>query len=257
MAKVGINLLTSSLTSAKLNEFIDRFFGGRRGDFLLPSRDQTIMTPPEGYVGMYVKTFTLANVRYPFTPFFLAVLNQYDRHISVMHPQGLSKIMAFEVVCRAYGGEPSVDLFRTFATLCDAGEWVTIGNRAKGKGCFLKGGVDIRNWKKEFFFMRTSLFPDGYQSLVDRGNLVVKEVTVSDLPDVEASGPLFEKLRDEHFVVRTYPNSVLFRARVIDVLPDGEEEIDGKGFRLCFVIVLQLLSCNCFCLLFLLQRCLS
>jgi hypothetical protein len=231
MAKVGINFYTSSLTSVKLNDVIDRYFGGRRGDFLLPSRDQTIMTPPDGYVGMYLKSFTMANVRYPFTPFFLSVLKQYNRHISVIHPQGLSKIMAFEVVCRAYGGEPNVDLFRTFATLCDAGEWVTIGNRAKGQGCFLKGGVDIRNWKKEFFFMRASLFPDDCQNLVNRNNLVVKEVTVSDLPEVEVSGPLFEKLREKHFVVRTYPDSVLFRARVIDVLPDGEEEIDGKGSR--------------------------
>jgi hypothetical protein len=35
-------------------------------------------------------------------------------------------------------------------------------------------------------------------------------------------------LRDEHFTVWEYPDSVLYRARIISVLPAGEKEIDGK-----------------------------
>jgi len=80
----------------------------------------------------------MGNLRYPFSPFLIDVLKHYGNHFSLMHPQGYSKIVAFEIMCKSYGGDPTVELFRRFAYLCDAGEWVTIANRPNG-GCFLRG----------------------------------------------------------------------------------------------------------------------
>ena len=227
MAKVGIDYMSSSVTQAKLSDFVDRYFPGRVGSFVIPRKGETVMSPPNGYVAIYMKSFSMCNVRYPFSNFFLSVLKHYGRHVSLMHPQGHSKIMAFEIMCRALGGEPSVEMFRRFATICDAGEWVTIANRAK-VGCFLKGGVDVRNWKKEYVFMSVDLFPNDCEVLVSPENLKVEGTTLDPLPDGEGNGELFDMISRNHFIVWTFPDSVLYKARVISELPVGGERLDGK-----------------------------
>jgi len=136
--------------------------------------------------------------------------------------------MAFEIMCRAYGGEPTVELFRRFATICDAGEWVTIANRAKGAGCFLKGGVDIRNWKKEFVFMSVGLFPGDCELLINPERLRIESTALDPLPEDEDDSFLFDKISRNHFIVWSFPDSVLFKAGVIGELPVGEEDLDGK-----------------------------
>ncbi|GJR83062.1 reverse transcriptase domain-containing protein [Tanacetum coccineum] len=51
-------------------------------------------------------------------------LNQ-DGSYMWLNPFGCAKLTTFVVMCKAYGCEPSVDLFRWFFNLCRAGKWLT------------------------------------------------------------------------------------------------------------------------------------
>ena len=239
MAKVGIKTSFSSVKEEQLRVFVDRFFPGKIDSFRLPGRNQSIVSPPDGYIGVYLKSFSMGNVRFPFSPFLIDVLKYYDNHFSLMHPQGHSKIMAFEVMCRAYGGVPTVYLFRRFAYMCDAGEWVTIANRPNG-GCFLKGGVDIRAWKDKFVYMSVELLPQGCEVLTDVSKLEKIKKNIDPLPDEEGTGWLYDEILRSPIVVLSYPEGILFKARVVSSLPAGEDELDGKG---CIFWSLSLLQC--------------
>ncbi|GJU05002.1 hypothetical protein Tco_1121432 [Tanacetum coccineum] len=52
------------------------------------------------------------------------------------------KITTFAVMCKAYGGEPSVDLLRSFLNLDPAGDWLTLSNREMDFRSFMMEGVD-------------------------------------------------------------------------------------------------------------------
>ncbi|GJT82101.1 hypothetical protein Tco_1056443, partial [Tanacetum coccineum] len=50
-------------------------------------------------------------------------------HISRLNPFGYAKLTTFVVMCKAYGCEPTVELFRGFFNLCRAGKWLNFAKR--------------------------------------------------------------------------------------------------------------------------------
>ncbi|GJU30912.1 hypothetical protein Tco_1174501 [Tanacetum coccineum] len=52
------------------------------------------------------------------------------------------KLMTFTLMCKAYGGEPSVDFLRSFLNLGPAGDWLTLSNREMDFRSFMIEGVD-------------------------------------------------------------------------------------------------------------------
>ncbi|GKD19837.1 hypothetical protein Tco_1208995, partial [Tanacetum coccineum] len=88
---------------------------------LLPKRSQTIYDAPLGFFGLYTHHFTLSNLRVPIPQFICEVLNYFKVHISQFNHFGMVKLATFAVMCKAYGGEPSVDLLRAFLNLGPAG----------------------------------------------------------------------------------------------------------------------------------------
>nr|GFB21068.1 hypothetical protein [Tanacetum cinerariifolium] len=96
---------------------------------MLPKGNQTILDAPIGYVGLYTHFFTLSNLRIPLPKFFCEVVNYFKVHISRFNPFGIAKLTTFVVMCKAYGGEPTVDLLRAFLNLGPAGNWLTLSNR--------------------------------------------------------------------------------------------------------------------------------
>ncbi|GJY87012.1 putative ribonuclease H-like domain-containing protein, partial [Tanacetum coccineum] len=74
--------------------------------------------------------FTLPNLRIPLPKFFYEVVNYFKVHISRFSPFGLAKLTMFVVICKAYGGEPSVDLLQDFLNLGTASNWLTLSNRS-------------------------------------------------------------------------------------------------------------------------------
>nr|GEX13230.1 hypothetical protein [Tanacetum cinerariifolium] len=66
-----------------------------------------------------------------------------------LNPFSYAKLTAFVVMCKAYGCEPSVDLFQGFFNLCQASKWLTFAKRckkhipnllSKDRKCNIKGG---------------------------------------------------------------------------------------------------------------------
>ncbi|GKE18400.1 hypothetical protein Tco_1425977 [Tanacetum coccineum] len=96
---------------------------------ILLKKSQTILDAPLGYVSLYTHHFSLSNLRPPIPPFICEVLNYFKVHISRFNPFGMVKLTTFSVMCKAYGGEPTVDLLRSFLNLGPAGDWLTLSNR--------------------------------------------------------------------------------------------------------------------------------
>ena len=59
MAKVGIRTSFSSIKDEQLRDFVDQFFPGKIEYFRVPGRNQSIVSPPDGYVGVYLKSFSM------------------------------------------------------------------------------------------------------------------------------------------------------------------------------------------------------
>ena len=64
--------------------------------------------------------------------------------------------------------------------------------------------------------------------LVNPERLRIESTALDPLPEDEDDGFLFDKISRNHFIVWSFPDSVLFKARVIGELPVGAEELDGK-----------------------------
>ncbi|GJW78848.1 hypothetical protein Tco_0140530 [Tanacetum coccineum] len=100
------------LSAKELNEFLSSYPIPSKYDVILPTSTQTIFDAPTGYVGLYTHSFSLANLRLPLTDFFCEVLQYFKVHISRLNPFGCAKLTTFIIMCKAYGCEPSVDLFQ-------------------------------------------------------------------------------------------------------------------------------------------------
>ncbi|GJT82743.1 hypothetical protein Tco_1057085 [Tanacetum coccineum] len=60
------------------------------------------------------------------------------------------KLTTFTVMCKAYGGEPSVNLLRSFLNLGPAGDWLTLSNRGSDdipKAPFSENKLDKKSFK--------------------------------------------------------------------------------------------------------------
>ncbi|GJV48335.1 hypothetical protein Tco_1438547 [Tanacetum coccineum] len=101
---------------------------------MLLKKNQIVFDSPLSFVGLYTHSFTLSNLRIPLPKFFCEVLNYFKVHISCFNPFGLPKLTTFVVMCKAYGGEPSVDLLRAFLNLGPTGNWLTLSNRGGANG---------------------------------------------------------------------------------------------------------------------------
>ncbi|GKD35670.1 hypothetical protein Tco_1251179, partial [Tanacetum coccineum] len=120
-----------------------------------------VFDAPPGYLGLYTHSFSLANLRLPLTEFFCEVLEYFQVHISRLNPFGCAKLTTFVVMCKAYGCEPSVDLFRGFFNLCRAGKWLTFAKRSEKHvpNLLLKVITHIEGWHERFFYVQDSIIP--------------------------------------------------------------------------------------------------
>ncbi|GJU56312.1 hypothetical protein Tco_1230026 [Tanacetum coccineum] len=129
--KDSIATQTCELSKDEFNDFLTLYPIPSEYHVILPKSNQTFFDALPGYVGMYTHSFSLANLRLPLTEFYCEVLKYFQVHISRLNPFGCAKLTTFVVMCKAYGCEPSVDLFRGFFNLCRAGKWLTFAKRSK------------------------------------------------------------------------------------------------------------------------------
>nr|GEW46318.1 putative reverse transcriptase domain-containing protein [Tanacetum cinerariifolium] len=100
------------LSAKELNEFLSSYYIPSEYDVILPTSAQTIFDAPSGYVGLYAHSFSLANLRLPFADFFYEILQYFKVHISRLNLFGCAKLTTFIIMSKAFGCEPSVDLFQ-------------------------------------------------------------------------------------------------------------------------------------------------
>ncbi|GKA16278.1 hypothetical protein Tco_0696025 [Tanacetum coccineum] len=93
---------TCELSKEEFNDFLTLYPIPFEYRVILPKSNQTTFDAPLGYV-----------------------------HISRLNPFGCAKLTTFVVMCKAYGCEPSVDLFYVFFILCRAGKWLTFAKRSE------------------------------------------------------------------------------------------------------------------------------
>ena len=123
-----MDTITCSLTSDNLAEIRENFKLSASLKLELPSKDQTIKTPPEGYVGIYHQ-FLKAGLRFPVFDFLKTVLSHYKLHIAQLAPNSFRKIICFVMLSRALGVTPSLTLFRHFYVTLNTGDWVSFTRR--------------------------------------------------------------------------------------------------------------------------------
>nr|GEW53409.1 hypothetical protein [Tanacetum cinerariifolium] len=124
-----LNRKTCTLTKAELTKFLTDYGISSEYKVMLPKSNQTIYNAPDEFVGLYTHSFSLANLRLPLLKLFCDVLEYFRVHLSRLNPFGCAKLTTFVVMCKAYGGEPSVDLFRGFFNLYPSGEWLAFAKR--------------------------------------------------------------------------------------------------------------------------------
>ncbi|KAL4575118.1 hypothetical protein LXL04_021959 [Taraxacum kok-saghyz] len=152
-----MDTITCSLTSDNLEEIRENFKLSASLKLKLPSEDQTIKTPPEGYVGIYHQ-FLKAGLRFPVFDFLKTVLSHYKLHIAQLAPNSFRKIVCFVMLSRALGVTPSLVLFRHFYVTLNTGDWVSFTRRQGVDDigdCFPSS---IKNWKPEFLFVDAKEF---------------------------------------------------------------------------------------------------
>ncbi|GJR33433.1 retrotransposon protein, putative, unclassified [Tanacetum coccineum] len=84
------------------------------------------------------------------------------------NPFGLAKLTTFNVMCKTYSVEPTIELLRAFLNLGPAGNWLTLSNRgdADVPKAILKPFTYIQGWKGNFFYIEDKIVPFKYPKLL-------------------------------------------------------------------------------------------
>ncbi|GJW32382.1 hypothetical protein Tco_0052414 [Tanacetum coccineum] len=80
-------------------------------------------------------------------------------------------------MCKAYGGEPSLDMLRAFLNLGPASDWLNLSNRG-GSGipkALTKLITHIEGWKGSFFFIKNKIVSSKYPKLLFEENKLGKK----------------------------------------------------------------------------------
>ncbi|KAL4554076.1 hypothetical protein LXL04_039803 [Taraxacum kok-saghyz] len=120
--------VTCSLSEDDLAEMRKNFKIDPSLQIVLPTPNQTIKTPPEGFVGIYHQ-FLKAGLRFPVFDFMKIVLSHYNLHIAQLGPNSFRKTICFVMLSRALGVPPSLTVFRHFFVTLNTGDWVSFTRR--------------------------------------------------------------------------------------------------------------------------------
>ncbi|GJX47381.1 hypothetical protein Tco_0272571 [Tanacetum coccineum] len=150
--------------------------------------NQTIYDAPDGFVGLYTHSFSLVNLKLPLLKFFCDVLEYLRVHVSMLNPFGCAKLTTFAVMCKAYDGEPTLELFRGFFNLYHGVQWLT----------FAKG--------------QRKISPIEYLELLSKDNRWDKRSFKDKTPPSIYENPLYRCLGRHPVNVRTFSDPILFLA---------------------------------------------
>ncbi|GJZ21444.1 hypothetical protein Tco_0558483 [Tanacetum coccineum] len=213
-AKDSIATQTCKLSKEEFNAFLTLYPIPSEYRVILPKSNQTIFDAPPGYVGLYTHSFFLTNLRLPLTEFFCEVLKYFQVHISRLNPFGCAKLTTFVVMYKAYGCEPSVDLFRGFFNWCRAGKWLTFTKMSEKHVPNLLSEVitRIKGWHEWFFYVQDSIIPAKYSQLLSKQNKLDSKSFKGKLPPNIEENPMFQRLGRYPTSVHVFPDPILLLA---------------------------------------------
>ncbi|GJX30086.1 hypothetical protein Tco_0238165 [Tanacetum coccineum] len=164
-AKDSITTQTCELSQEEFNEFLALYPVPSEYHVILPKSNQTIFDAPPGYVRLYTHSFSLANLRLPFTEFFCEVLEYFQVHISRLN-------------------------------LFGSGKWLTFAKRSEKHipNLLPKVITRIEGWHERFFYVQDSIIPAKYpQLLSEQDKLDLKSFKDKLPPNIEEN-PMFQRL---------------------------------------------------------------
>ncbi|GJT06632.1 hypothetical protein Tco_0841094 [Tanacetum coccineum] len=157
----------------------------------------------------------------------------------------LSSFVKFSNIfmCKAYGCEPSVDLFRGFFNLCQAGKWLTFAKRSEKHipNLLLKVITRIEGWHEQFFYVQDFIVPAKYSQLLSEQNKLDTKSFKDKLPSNIKENPMFQHLGRYLTSVRVFTDPILFFAGLKPSWEYGQQRpaimAGGKGIYLsCFFL---------------------
>lgn len=159
-----INSVTSTLSLSQFEQCVAKYHLEK---FLpvLPGKDDTAGNPLSSNIAIYTKSLEVAGLRLPLSDFLKEVLSYYGIHVTLMSPQGICKILAFEVINRCLDQTSSLNLFRRFFRVGTVtGGWYTIERRPKEAEIIITRD-SLKKWHVQFLYVSKRLVCEGNKSL--------------------------------------------------------------------------------------------
>ncbi|MFS8000854.1 hypothetical protein Hanom_Chr13g01183441 [Helianthus anomalus] len=163
MSRTGRSMIRSVLTAKDLESFVETYKISDRFSPTLPGPNEPAECTPDRIV-LYTLAFSSCGVRYPLSPFKMALLRHFGVHFSQLHPLGFMRVVHFELPCVVVSGEPSVPLFCMFYKLISDGDWFTFAKRkdsvSKPFYTFMPTSTYPKEWKSRFIFVSAARIPE-------------------------------------------------------------------------------------------------
>uniref|UniRef100_A0A251UFF8 Putative transposase (Putative), gypsy type n=1 Tax=Helianthus annuus TaxID=4232 RepID=A0A251UFF8_HELAN len=149
----------SKLTQEEVDSFYEQWGIDPSVNPVAPGCDKTVDQCPTGSITLYCRHFEFSNLRYPFFVFVLNVLEYYRVSFGQLHPQGVSRVLHFEVLCRALGYDPNLLMFRRFFHLAKNGDWFTFEKSQIDVSLISSLVTTLGSWKDRLFWVSESVVP--------------------------------------------------------------------------------------------------
>ncbi|GKA28868.1 hypothetical protein Tco_0715113 [Tanacetum coccineum] len=126
------------------------------------------------------------------------------------------KLTNFGVMCKAYGGEPSVDLLRSFLNLGRAGDRLTLFSRegADVPKALMKPVTHLKNWKGSFFNIKNKVIPSSFPELLLEDNKFDKKSFKDKIPLLPQMDPLYDQISTYPCNIQTFLDPILYLAGI-------------------------------------------
>ncbi|MFS7979473.1 hypothetical protein Hanom_Chr10g00927701 [Helianthus anomalus] len=135
LAQTSSDVLYCKWGSISFNNLMQEYDIRPEWNPVLPSKQDTTFSLKKGKITLFSDFFKFCNFRLPITKFCKSVLEEYQIHISQMHPLGLVKLRHIEFACIALGHIPEIWVFRVFFVLVWKSPLFTFDRRDIGVSC--------------------------------------------------------------------------------------------------------------------------
>ncbi|GKA80496.1 hypothetical protein Tco_0787188 [Tanacetum coccineum] len=117
-------------------------------------------------------------------------------------------------MCKAYGGEPTIDLFRGFLNIFLAGDWLTFAKmlEAKVSAILFKPISRLEDWKGRFLYIKDTIVPTEYLELLSEANKLDKKSFKYKTPPSISETLMYQRLARHPADVQIFPDLILYLA---------------------------------------------